>query len=271
MYYRDFLNLKPKARRDMLTKFCKKNIEDYNRAKHFKIINRALNYGSNKKNTLVVVDKIDIYNGEINYINSLDIDYQFKKLMFTFLVQMKLNKYISELKNQKDYTSIYFKGGKSKYKNIKEMSNVSNKIDINEDFKNTLASDKYKLITILHTGLITLNFLDDCRQDGNIVIEVKDYENVGWYFDYYNNIDKVVLCQHCGQPFKQRRKDERFCNKHKEYQPIATKTVTCIDCGCEVEVDSKDTETCRCKNCREKHLKEIKKLQNQRYYKKNKV
>ena len=32
----------------------------------------------------------------------------------------------------------------------------------------------------------------------------------------------------------------------KYYQPIGTKTITCIDCGKEVEVDAKDNKTCRC-------------------------
>ena len=33
------------------------------------------------------------------------------------------------------------------------------------------------------------------------------------------------------------------------YQPIGTKTIICIDCGKEVEVDAKDTKTNRCDKC----------------------
>ena len=44
------------------------------------------------------------------------------------------------------------------------------------------------------------------------------------------------------------------CNKFKcdlcgTYQPIGTKTIQCIDCGKEVEVDSKDNKTERCEEC----------------------
>ena len=50
-----------------------------------------------------------------------------------------------------------------------------------------------------------------------------------------------------------------------------TKDVQCVDCGDWFEVDIKDNETCRCDDCRKKHLKEIKKLQNRRAYEKRKL
>ena len=229
--------------------FCKKNVPNYNKAIHYKMVNRALSQGSNKKNSLIVVDNLDIYQSEVDYLNSLDIEYDYKKLLFAFLVQMRLNKIVSELKNRKPYTGFYFKGGRSKYQSIKDMANVTSKIDINDDFINTLDSRDDKLITIAHAGLIVLNFLKDCAQEGDVVVEIKDYENVGWYFDYYNHVDGVVLCEKCKQPFKQRRKDSRFCNKHKEYQLIEKKIIYCIDCGCKVEVDARDMKTKRCHDC----------------------
>jgi len=155
-----------------------------------------------------------------------------------------------EKRNNKEYkTTNYFKGGKQKYKNILSMANVSNRIDINDDFVNDLSQGDNPLITILYKGLIILNFLDNCNQSGDIVFEVKNYEDIGWYFDYYNYVDKVKLCEYCGQPFKQVHGNELYCKKHKEYQPIETKTINCIDCGKEVFVDSKDNQTVRCDEC----------------------
>ena len=251
LYYRDYLGLKPKERKIKLTKFCKDNIPNYNKAIHYKIINRVLQKGSNKKEKLIKVETLDIHKDEVEYINSLNVDYEYKKLLFAFLVQMRLNKTVSELKNEKEYTSIYFKGGKKKYQNIKSMANVSSKININDDFINQLSQGDNQLISIIHSGLISLNFVKQCKQTGNVAIKIKDYENVGWYFDYYNHVDGVVLCDYCGQPFKQRRKDSRLCNKHNEYQPIEKKIIKCINCGKEVEVDSKDTKTIRCSQCQD--------------------
>lgn len=39
------------------------------------------------------------------------------------------------------------------------------------------------------------------------------------------------------------------------YSPIGTKTIKCIDCGEEIEVDSKDTKTTRCSSCYKKYRK----------------
>jgi len=251
LYYRDYLHLKAKDRKEKLTRFCIDNIPNYNRATHFKVVNRALQKGSSKKEKLVKIESIPIYQKELDYINNLDIQYDYKKLLFAFLVQMRLNKTMFEIRNKdKKYKSTnYFKGGKQKYQNIKSMANVSSKININDEFINQLSQGDNPLISILHSGLISLNFLNECKQTGDIVIKIKDYENVGWYFDYYNHVDDIVLCEYCKQPFKQKRKDSRFCNKHIEYQPLISKTITCIDCGKEVEVDAKANNRIRCDEC----------------------
>ena len=107
----------------------------------------------------------------MDYINSLDIEYNFKKVLFTFLVQMKLNKVVYEYKNEKPYNSRYFKGGSIKYNNIKNMANLENNISINDDIIYYL--NQYKLVTILHKGLIELNYLEYCKEDGDVIIEVK--------------------------------------------------------------------------------------------------
>jgi DNA-directed RNA polymerase subunit RPC12/RpoP len=51
------------------------------------------------------------------------------------------------------------------------------------------------------------------------------------------------------------------------YQPIGTKTIQCIDCGKDVEVDAKDNETCRCEECRRIYIRERDRLRKQRYRK----
>jgi len=233
-------------------KFCEENIPNYNRASHYKIINRALQKGSDKKQKLIKVEKLDIYEDEVEYINSLSINYQYKKLLFAFLVQMRLNKIVSEFKNGKEYKSIYFKGGKQKYQNIKSMANVSNRININDEFINKLSQGDNSLISSLHSGLISLNFLNGCKQTGDVAIEIKDYENVGWYFDYYNHVDKIRLCEYCGQPFKQQHGNERYCKKHKEYQRIENKEIICCDCHKTFKVNGIVKNKKRCEECQHK-------------------
>ena len=189
-----------------------------------------------------------VFQSELDYINSLEIEYDFKKVLFTFLVQMKLNKFIYEYKNEKLYTSKYFKGGSIKYNNIKKMANLNNNMNINDDIIYFL--NEFGLVKTLHKGLIVLNYLDNCFETGDVVIEVKDFENVGWYLDFYNGLKGMVLCKYCGQPFKQTNHDISYCKKHKQYYiPIETKTIICQDCEKELIIDSKDNKTIRCEQC----------------------
>lgn len=263
LYYKEVLKLKPKQRMEMIYDYCEKNMPDYKRAKYFKMINKALNQANKNEQKLITVENIKIYQGELDYINSLDIEYNFKKVLFTFLVQMKLNKVVYEYKNEKPYNSRYFKGGSIKYNNIKNMANLENNISINDDIIYYL--NQYKLVTILHKGLIELNYLEYCKEDGDVIIEVKNYDNIGWYFDYYNNLPKMNLCKHCHQPFKQTRSNIEYCSLHKGYQPIKIKKIICVDCGNEFDVDSKNTHSVRCEKCVLQHKKKLKKLEMQRY------
>jgi hypothetical protein len=107
----------------------------------------------------------------------------------------------------------------------------------------------------MYAGLISLDFLNNCKQEGNVEIEVKDYENVGWYLDYYNHIDKIVLCDYCRQPFKQRHRNECYCKKHKEYQPIKSKDLICCDCHKPFKVDGIVKNKKRCDECQ--HQKQL--------------
>lgn len=209
LYYKDVLGLKPKERTEKIYEFCEKYMPDYKRAKYFKAINKALRQGGAKGQKLVTVKQVDIYKDELDYISSLEIDYNFKKILFTFLVHMKLNKIIYEYKNEDLYTSKYFKGGSVKYNNIKKMANLDNNININDDVIYFL--DQYDLIKILHKGLIVLNYLDNCCETGEIVIEVEDYENVGWTLDYYNKIKGIKLCESCDNIFKQSNNKQKYC------------------------------------------------------------
>lgn len=209
LYYKEILKLKPKQRSDKLYEFCEKYMPDYKRAKYFKIINKALRQGSAKEQKLVTVEKIDIYQSELDYINSLEIEHHFKKVLFTFLVQMKLNKFIYEYKNEKPYTSKYFKGGSVKYNNIKKMANLDNNININDDVIYFL--DQYELVKVLHKGLIVLNYLDNCVETGEVAIEIKDYENVGWYLDFYSGLKGMRLCETCDNIFKQTNNKQKYC------------------------------------------------------------
>ncbi len=230
-YYKDVLGIKPKQRKVMLYEFCARHIKGFNKALYFKSINAALRNGGDKHQRLIVVDKIFVYKSELDYIQNLEIDYNAKKVIFTFLVNRKINKFIYEFKNGIEYTSLYFKGSGKQYGDIAKMSNIPSNIKINDDIIRWLAEDG--LITIKHNGLISLDFIKNCNETGEIAIEITDYENIGWYLDFYNGVRNIIKCCECGRLI-------RKTNNKKKY---------CSDCAVEINRDKTKENINKSRNC----------------------
>lgn len=209
LYLRDIVGLKPKQREEAIYNFCKLHIPKFKKEKFFKTIKKALNAGLKKEQKLVTIPYIEISQKEIDYINSFDIKYEYKKVLFAFLVQIKLNKQVYEYKYDKEYNSIYFKGGRKKYSAIKDMSNIPTKMSLNDEVINELANKGY--IQILHKGAILLKYLENCVSSGDVIIKITDYENVGLYFDYFNGTKGVKKCDNCETPIKIIKNNQKYC------------------------------------------------------------
>ena len=70
----------------------------------------------------------------------------------------------------------------------------------------------------------------------------------------------------CGGMFVQNNKNNKLkCNKCGTYQPMETKTIKCIDCGKEVEVDGIVKNKKRCDECQKKYDKERNRLRVQKH------
>lgn len=203
-YMRRILDYKPKKLREEMYKWCETHINGYKKELYYKRINSAINKACQKGSMLINVESVDFYKHEMNYINDLyimdDIDdpkeskysYECKKLLFTLLFKMKVNKFITETKNTKpdfEYKGKYFKGGQKKYTELKKLAKIPEKIRINEDIINNLWVSG--LVSPMYNGLVKLNFMDEIyeiekdikNEDKIVVIQIKDYDCVGWYFD----------------------------------------------------------------------------------------
>ena len=77
------------------------------------------------------------------------------------------------------------------------------------------------------------------------------------------------MCSKCGSRFLQDADNQKLCNKCSTYQPISTKTINCIDCGEEVEIDGIVKNKKRCDNCQKKYIRKLK-TDKQKEYRKNK-
>ena len=80
-----------------------------------------------------------------------------------------------------------------------------------------------------------------------------------------------IQCEKCGCRFIKKVYNQKLCDTCSTYQPIGTKTITCIDCGKEVEVDAKDTKTNRCDRCYKAYRTEYYRLNKQKQREKAKM
>lgn len=232
-YMRRILDYKPKKLREEMYKWGEKHIPGYKRELYYKRINSAINKACQKGSMLINVESIGFYKYEMDFINDLyimgDIDdqeeseysYECKKLLFTLLFKMKVNKFITESKSLDEdfeYKGKYFKGGQKKYTELKKLAKLPEKVRINEDIINTLWING--LIIPMYNGLVKLSFMEEICNiekenddlDKSIVLQVKDYDSVGWYFDYYNQDNKITFCKECGKIFKKKSNRQECCS-----------------------------------------------------------
>jgi len=211
--------IKPKQRKENLYEFCKKYIENFNDVLYFKKINSNLREGGKKDNPLIIIDKISITDLEINYINILDIKYDFKKILFSLLVQMKIKKEICRLKYNNELKFNYIRGNQNTYNDIFEVSKIlDNTYKIN-NIINELEILGY--IDVRTRGRIKLLFIDEIEESNVVMFDITTFDNVGYYFDRYNGDTKIIECNECKKLIRvtsNRRKYCHTCWKEKELE-----------------------------------------------------
>ena len=219
-YYKEVLAEKASERKKLVYQFCENNIVKFNRVKYFKIINSALAYGSKRINKLILIESIPITKNEIKYINGLEIDSVHKKILFTFIVKNKLNKEMSKQIYGKVSDYNIFGGKTESYKEVFEMSRLSGEYNINK-LVNDLSNLGY--VDVMTRGKINLSFIDDIVVDkddkgnkiDNIVFEITNFDNVGYYFDWYNGDEKFMKCENegCEEVIKRVNGKTKYCSE----------------------------------------------------------
>lgn len=245
LYYRDVLGYKPKKREEELYEFFSKNVPDFNKMLFYKLIDKALNVAKNKKKKLIDIDYIPIYKSEIEYIKNLPLEDNIKKVLLACLVKIKINKRISEILTEETYEG-YFLSKNLSDNDILKISNVTkSKKKLNIFY--ILESEGY--ITTYYSGSTRMNIFYDMPVDETeIALQIKDYNNIGYYYDYYIG-KNIKFCEVCGMPFRPKAKNGKYCKEHQGYQAIETKVITCIDCGKEIEINSNNKRQNRCDEC----------------------
>jgi len=226
LYYRD-KGMPPKKRKAILYEMCNKYIEGFNRVNFFKLINSVVTYSSNKKNKLIDIDHILVTSTSLNYIDNLDVDYLCKKLLFGFIVFDKLGKVKWTIENEKESNNEhFFANNPSSYRNL------TKSLSINKSVLRKYGYQKIYEVThyLINKGLLedTINntkllFLYNIPIDENISIEVKNYDNVGLYYDLHSGTKNVKKCENCSVPIKVKSNSAKYCEECK-VKTILTKT-----------------------------------------------
>ena len=89
---------------------------------------------------------------------------------------------------------------------------------------------------------------------------ISDFRELGREYLKYCG-ENYIRCERCGLLIKgNKKRNKKFCDGCAGYLKIQTKTVICIDCGKEFEVDSRNSKTTRCVVCQSEKNKEVKRI-----------
>ena len=265
LYYRDYLGYSPAKREKELYDFCRKHIANFNEIMYYQIIDKALAYAKKKDKKIIEIDHVDIYKHEMEFIDNLPLEADPKKILFTLLVKIKLNgiavKMISGEECIDFYTSRTLKEA-----DIVKMANLDKKSRQDAYFF-LLESEGY--ITTYHTGSMKIDVFYDIvvPENDEVIFSIRDYNNIGWHYDYLHNRNNIRLCTICSAPFKANAHNSKYCDEHKP-KVIKTRKVVCIDCGEEFEVSSHNAITLRCGICQAKRNKELNRVKSRERMKK---
>lgn len=206
-----------KQTEEYVYKFCEKYIEGYNKVKFYKTIDKAIMEGRKKDNKLIVINDIEILKIEMEYIDSLDINLDYKKILLAFLVNKKISNKIRQInaEDEEIKLSVYFEGNKKKYSDIYRQSKTKEKYDINLVIADLI---KKELVIPIKEGDIVLSYIEQIPKleesrisDIFYKLQPKNFEDVGWVFDYYKEINNIKVCENCGSLIKTNNNKMKYC------------------------------------------------------------
>lgn len=140
------------------------------------------------------IEQANIYQHEVDYINNLNVSYEAKKILFTFLVKRKFD-FWSFLDNQK----------------IRNSAHTKIKLRRENFFKYVRELFECEAIDYDNQGFIIFN--PPLETDGSqIAITVTNHDKAGLYLDFINHVPLVKWCDKCNEPFKARGNKAKYCD-----------------------------------------------------------
>jgi hypothetical protein len=215
-----------------------------------------------KKYPLVEVDGVWVTESELKIIKDIN-NKALEKLAFTLLCLAKFNN-IKNIKNNNwvnNEESVLFRLSRVSSDKRKKAKQISKLRELG------LVEYAKKIDNLS----LKVTFIDE---DSEKELFISDFRELGYEYLIYRG-ENLTRCADCNILVRNnKQKTRKYCNecaaKSKYYQPIGTKTIQCIDCGKEVEVDSKANNIKRCDECSKIAWNEYNKAKQREYYQRKK-
>ena len=189
-----------------LKEFCKKYLPEYNEVLHLELITKAVHYGVQKKNTLVIVPFIPIMKNELKKIKKLN-NLNLEKLSFIALLLSKTNKYMpisNRSKKKKDIIKGYYVNNYL----FKDLFNYAGVV-CNKKERDILIDQlcETKLFNLTIFCALEVNFVDEINKP-EFIIEYFD-DLILEYLKYIGH--NIVNCGNCGKSFIPSNGTHKYC------------------------------------------------------------
>lgn len=244
-YCRHEYKMKIKEVRDALEIIMATYYENYNPVKWSSSLDKYARNSSRRG--LLEIESIPITQAELAYISDIK-NIRIERLMFTLLCLAKYYNARNETNN--NWTNLA-----TKY--VFKLARVSTTVDE----QNYFVRDLYIMGLVSYSKKIDnlnlqVNFIDN---DNVAVLEISDFRELGYEYMQWKQ-GGYFRCEHCGILVRQNKNGTRkYCKDCIGYQPIETKTIVCIDCGKEFEVDGIVKNKTRCSLCQRDRDKKMNK------------
>lgn len=221
-YLKQEKNMKLNDTINFIYKFCEKHIEGYNQVLFYKVIDGAIKEGRKRNNKLIEIKSLPIYKCELEYIDSIKIENDYKKILLSFLINKKISHEVMKINNKNidNKISVYFNGTMKKYNKILKVSNLKEKHDINLVINKLVdlnLNKNDKLIVPLVKGNIILQYINkiDYKKNNEIFYDmpIDGLNNIGYIYDYYKKDPSIKRCEDCGILIKIKNNKTKYCKK----------------------------------------------------------
>lgn len=212
-------------------------------------IDKAVAASQKDENVLIECSHVDMYLSEIEYIDSLDISENAKRVIFAIMVHKKLDKFCYELRKGEDY-KIFTYSNNRRLHSLPRVAKLNKVRNIALDVMHELY--KAKLVDVIECkgSPFKLNFADQIVFEGALAVRISDYDHIGLYWEWLHGKETVGLCCKCWQAYSTKAKNRCYCEDHQGYQAMGdSKEIVCVDCGKQFVVPASNHKTVRCVEC----------------------